>query len=182
LEWLERQEQAIQARGWTHWEIRLRLVECLARQKIGDTPGAQAAVQRALELGEPGGYVRLFVEEGEPLRSLLAALLKNMDKESPYWRRLLAAFPLGSRQAAPPPAPCQSLAEPLTAREIEVLRLISQGLSNQEIAGKLVVTLNTVKKHNYSIFQKLGVTNRAQAILAAQEMGLGKEESTKKLH
>ncbi len=162
----------MQARGWAHWEIQLRLVECLARDRLGDATGALAALRRALDLGEPGGYVRLFVEEGERLRGLLLSLQNENRGKWPYLRRLLAAFPQPTGQAEPALADATTLLEPLTAREIEVLRLIGQGLSNQEIADRLVVTLNTVKKHNYSIFQKLGVPNRAQAILAAREMGL----------
>ncbi len=162
----------MQDRDWIHWEIQLRLVECLARQKAGDLLGTQESLRRALDLGEPGGYVRLFVEEGEPLHLLLLTLENDRKKEWPYVRNLLAAFPQPSRRADQPTTPTINLPEPLTAREIEVLRLICQGLSNQEIADRLVVTLNTVKKHNYSIFQKLGVPNRAQAILAARQMGL----------
>jgi len=129
-------------------------------------------LRRALELAEPGSYVRLFVEEGEPLREMLAILENLAGREWPYLHELLAAFPNPPDRAAKQTEPCEGLVEPLTARELEVLRLISRGLSNQEIADQLVVTLNTIKKHNYSIFQKLGVTNRAQAILAARALGL----------
>jgi LuxR family maltose regulon positive regulatory protein len=172
LEWLGRQGQAMQTRGWAHWEIQLRVVECLARQKMGDQPGALYALQRALELGEPSGYVRLFLEEGEPLRELLLKLAREAGGINPYLHSLLATYPVPSERQAHSPTSREGLVEPLTNRELEVLRLISVGLSNQQIADRLVLTLNTVKKHNYSIFQKLGVSNRAQAILAMRKMGL----------
>ena len=178
LGWLERQGRAMDGRGWAHWGIQLRVVESLARQKTGDQPGALAALHSALELAKPGWYVRVFVEEGEPLRRMLAEMEPDAGDLAAYIRQLLAAFP------APAPATA-SLADQqgrikrpevdaLSEREREVLQLICQGFSNQAIAKKLFVTLNTVKKHNYSIFQKLGVTNRSQAILAAQEQGLVK--------
>jgi len=173
LKWLERQERAMQARGWAQWEIRLRLLECAARQSIGDGPGALAALRRTLKLAAPGGYVRLFVEEGEPLRRLLAGMENEAGWLNAYLRKLLAAFPDASGYKGQPASTGEKLIEPLTEREAAVLQLISQGLSNQEIAEKLVVTLNTVKKHNNSIFGKLGVTSRAQAIIRARQLGMG---------
>lgn len=172
LEWLERQEQAMQGRGWAHWEIQLRLIECLTRQIMGDKQGSLAALRHALELGEPGGYIRFFVDEGEPLRKLLVALENDAGWLSPYLGNLLAAFADTSGQPVHLPGSREGLIEPLTAREMDVLLLICQGFSNQAIAEKLVITLGTVKKHNYSIFGKLGVSTRAQATIRAKQLGL----------
>ena len=163
----------MQACGWVHWEIQLRVIECLTRRVLGERPGARTALRRALELAAPGGYVRTFVDEGEPLRKLLVELENDAGRLSPYLDKLLAAFADTSGQAIRPASTCQGLIEPLTVRELEVLLLICQGFSNQAIAEKLVVTLSTVKKHNYSIFGKLGVSNRAQAIVRARQLGLG---------
>jgi|SRR5579859_3924333 len=174
LAWLQRQERAMQALGWAHWEIQLRLTECLVRRQLGDRPGALAALGRSLELAAPGGYVRMFVDEGEPLRQFLTELGSELGSLSPYLDRLLTAFAESSGQTVHAPVPVEGLVEPLTAREMDVLQLICQGLSNQAIAEKLVVTISTVKKHNYSLFGKLGVSNRAQAIIRARQLGLSR--------
>ena len=172
LEWLERQERAMQGRGWDHWEIQLSLIECLTRQSMGDQMGALADLRHALELGASGGYIHFFVDEGEPLRRLLSELGNDAGWLSPYLGKLLAAFADTSGQPVHLPGSREGLIEPLTVREIDVLLLICQGFSNQAIAEKLVVTLSTVKKHNYSIFGKLGVSTRAQAIVRAKQLGL----------
>ena len=172
LEWLERQERAMQARGWAHWEIQLRLIECLTRQSMGDQQGALAALRYALELGAPGGYIHFFLDEGEPLRRLLSELGNEAGWLTPYLHKLAAAFAETSTPAVHFPGSLEALIEPLTAREMDVLLLICQGLSNQVIAEKLAVTLGTIKKHNYSIFGKLGVSTRSQAIVRAKQLGL----------
>jgi LuxR family maltose regulon positive regulatory protein len=172
LEWLERQEMAAQSHDWAHWEIQLRLIECMARRSIGDNPGALAALHHALELASPGGYILVFLEEGELLRKLLSCLSKEAGGLSLYLNKLQAAFTDRSDQLVHPSGSGEGLIEPLTGREMEVLLLICQGFSNQEIAEKLVITISTVKKHNYSIFGKLGITNRTQAVVRAKQIGL----------
>jgi LuxR family maltose regulon positive regulatory protein len=137
-----------------------------------------AALERALALGEPEGFVRSFVDEGEPMRAMLARIT---GERQPYARRLLAVFgpasPAVDALAAPvvvrPEQPAASaLLEPLRDRELEVLRLIAEGYSNQEIAGKLVVGVSTIKTHINHLFQKLGVASRTQAIARARALGL----------
>jgi LuxR family maltose regulon positive regulatory protein len=176
LGWLERQQRAMHARGWAHWEIRLAVLEALARRQRGDGPGARAALRRALELGAPGGYVRVFVDGGKPLRRLWAELDDRPTWLTPVLEPFRPVLQDGSvrRGAAPGPATAVAakMIEPLTSRECEVLLLLCQGLSNQGIAEKLVVTLSTVKKHNNSIFGKLGVASRAEAIVRARQLGL----------
>jgi len=164
----------MQALGWAHWEIQLSLTECLARQQFGDRPGALKALRRSLELAAPGGYIRIFVDEGEPLRQLLTELGSELGSLLPYLDQLLTAFADASGQTVHTYSSAEGLVEPLTAREMEALQLICQGLTNQAIAEKLVVTISTVKKHNYSLFGKLGVANRAQAIIRARQLGLSR--------
>jgi LuxR family maltose regulon positive regulatory protein len=155
------------------------LVLCaLAFQIQGDGDGALCALERALILGEPGGYVRTFLDEGEPIARLLSQILVARPKErqarsrgpSPnYVARLLAAF--GEEAELAPPA-MESLVEPLTGREMDVLRLVVGGLSNAEIAEELVIAVSTVKSHINHIYGKLGVENRTQAVIRAQELAL----------
>ena len=110
--------------------------------------------------------MRIFVDEGEPMRQLL----RKADA-SAYARRLLNAF---GEPAQLPSAPAQrsTLAEPLTAREIEVLRLIAAGMRNQEIADRLFVSLPTIKRHVANAYGKLGVSHRTEAVARANELNL----------
>jgi LuxR family maltose regulon positive regulatory protein len=135
---------------------------------------ALTALEQALELAKPGGYVRVFVDEGQPMQQLLAlAIQKGIHPE--YIRRLLAAYDHNSTrspsqeagQTHPP-----DLIEPLSGRELEVLRLIAAGLTNKEIAQRLYISLRTVKYHTTSILNKLNVNNRAHAAVRARELGL----------
>jgi LuxR family maltose regulon positive regulatory protein len=138
-------------------------------------------LDRCLSLAEPEGYVRLFLDEGEPARELFA-VYRRAGGVSPhlikYAQRVLAAWPealIGAPSGVAPGGTAirpEPLAEPLTERELEVLRLIARGASNQEIAERLVVTLNTVKKHTSNLFGKLGVASRTQAIVRARELRL----------
>ena len=145
----------------------------------GDERAGLAEVVRALELAEPEGFISVFIEEGRPIAEALGTLLKrNMlgTVRGEYVREILAAFPqtqavkpVAAREAA---APEESLIEPLTARELEVLQHIALGDSNQVIADKLVITLSAVKKHTGNIFRKLNVNSRTQAVLRARQLGL----------
>jgi LuxR family maltose regulon positive regulatory protein len=149
--------------------LALQAVAAWAQQGSGE---AMAALERALALGEPEGFVRSFVDEGEPMRAMLERV---PGERQAYARRLLAAFepaPAAHPAAQPAPAPGAPLLEPLRDRELEVLRLIAEGYSNQEISGKLVVGVSTVKTHINHLFQKLGVSSRTQAIARGRELGL----------
>ena len=151
---------------------------------MGNDQAALADITRALELGEPEGFIRVFVDEGAPVAGALEALLEQ-DRLVPvpaeYARKILDAFSELPQPGAAlvEQAPARSdelhriaLVEPLTARELEVLRLISEGCSNQEIAGRLVITVRTVKKHASNIYGKLNVGSRTQAVARARELGL----------
>ena len=127
----------------------------------------------ALALAEPGGFIRLFVDEGLPMAHLLskAAALSRMPE---YIGKLLAAFQAEAHKREDPASrpPARPLVEPLSPRELEVLQLMAQGRSNQEISERLFLALSTVKGHNRNIFDKLQVQRRTEAVARARELGL----------
>jgi LuxR family maltose regulon positive regulatory protein len=147
---------------------------------LGNIPQSLAEAARALELAKPEGYISLFLEEGQAVAELLRSLLKSGlpgNVSAGYVREILAAFPpeLQPAETAQRPAPKVddlALVEPLTARELEVLRLIAAGDSNHAIAEKLVITVSSVKKHAGNIYGKLSVSSRTQAIAQARLLGL----------
>jgi LuxR family maltose regulon positive regulatory protein len=142
---------------------------------------ARQQLVQVLAQAEPEGYVRLFVDAGLPVARLLYQAIEH-DLSPDYARRLLAAFPQSDwspqldrgTQPDRPVVPIEDevLIEPLSDRELEVLRLIDQGLSNSEIAAKLVLSTGTVKVHSHNIFSKLGVSSRTQAVNKARALGL----------
>jgi LuxR family maltose regulon positive regulatory protein len=141
---------------------------------------ALSVLERAVVLGEPQGYCRLFLDEGEPLLQLLSQLLVTGHRASNYIQALLAAGKFRGREQTallyrskePHSSPSLSLLDPLSERELEVLHLIANGDSNYEIAEQLVVAVSTVKRHVSNIFSKLAVTNRTQAVARAREFGM----------
>lgn len=153
--------------------IEISALKALALQALGDTSAALESLERSLTLAEPEGYVRTYLNEGPPMEALL---------RQAGARGILPAYVnrlLGERPASPAPhAHAELLADPLTPREIDVLRLIGQGLSNQEIAERLFIALNTVKRHTSSIYGKLGVGSRARAAARARALGLLPSDGT----
>jgi LuxR family maltose regulon positive regulatory protein len=127
-----------------------------------------AALRVALGLAEPEGYVRVFVAEGEPMRTRLK-LAAARGIAPTYTGRLLAAF---APSEGPATRARQPLVEPLTERELEVLRLLAGELSNAEIGRRLFVSLPTVKSHTRTIYGKLGVHSRAEAVARARALGI----------
>jgi DNA-binding CsgD family transcriptional regulator len=145
---------------------------------IGEDQVGLVDVSRAIELAEPEGFISIFLEEGQMIADALTTLLKSHMPGSvrpSYIQEILAAFPKSRvPSAAPSRVIDQDIApiEPLTARELEVLKLIAAGDSNQIIADKLVITLSAVKKHSGNIFRKLNASNRTQAVARARMLGL----------
>jgi LuxR family maltose regulon positive regulatory protein len=143
------------------------VIQALVYQEQGNMTAAISVLVQALALAEPEGYIRIFVDEGARLRALLLHCTVVGIMPS-YIRQLLAAMPVDD---AVRPQPGELL-ETLTSRELEVMRLIAAGLANREIADTLVISYATVKRHVNTIYSKLGVQNRAKAILKAQELHL----------
>jgi LuxR family transcriptional regulator, maltose regulon positive regulatory protein len=165
--------------------IEIRALQALALHATGDQQGALAALAEALALAAPEGWLRVVVDEGAPMATLLRKLAVAAAKgrspaaprpAGPYLDRLLHAFELAGLPVLPPPrrggvAP-GGLVLPLSGRELEVLQLLADGSSNRAIAEELVVTLDTVKSHVTHVLDKLGVANRTQAVTRARELGL----------
>jgi LuxR family maltose regulon positive regulatory protein len=145
-------------------------LQALAFQAAGDSARALPGLQESLALAEPEKYLRIYLDEGEPMRELLQAVIRA--PASPAHKacaqRILAAF-AGADQAGLPEARRAGLIEPLTGRELDVLRLLVEGLSNRQIAGTLVLSEGTVKFHVHNLLEKLGVRSRSEAIARARK-------------
>ena len=150
--------------------LEILVLRALALDAQGNRTDALSTLERALVLAEPEGYIRLFVDEGVPMQVLLRQLRPHVQGSvQGYVATLLSAF--GGHPASPAPGP-SSLAEPLTERERVVLRLLLEGASNREIARRLVLSINTVKRHIYNLCGKMGVQSRTQAIVKARALDL----------
>ena len=161
--------QAAGQRGQNRRLIEILGLKALAQEALGDEDAALATIGQALALAEPEEYVRMFVDAGEGMARLLAvAVARGIAVD--YGRRLLEAFP--GRGAGDGTLTTQPLLEPLSERELEVLQLIAEGLSNREIAARLVISLSTVKGHTANIYGKLGVHRRTLAVAKARELEL----------
>ena len=147
--------------------IEVLVLQALAHRARGDGPAAAGALNRAVTLAQPEGYVRIFAEEGPPMAALLKALTKR-EATRGYVRRLRAA---STRSQTHPPTP-QNLVEPLSERELDVLRLLGTDLDGPDIARQLFVSLNTMRTHTKNIYAKLGVTNRRAAVRRAHQLNL----------
>jgi LuxR family maltose regulon positive regulatory protein len=179
---LERLLQAAEAGRRMGSVIEILVAQALAFQAQGNVSRALASMERALVLAEPEGYVRIFVDEGEALRLLILDFRFSIEKQAPqdahplhgYVERLLAVFPQVCE--ANPKSKIQNLKsemiEPLSDRELEVLKLLRSELSGPEIAHELIVSLNTLRTHTKNIFNKLGVNNRRTAVRRAEELDL----------
>jgi LuxR family transcriptional regulator, maltose regulon positive regulatory protein len=168
LEFLDRLLTAAEAGERTGSILEILVVQAIALTAQGDVTRALVSLERAMILAEPEGYIRLFVGEGEPMRILLRHAVAG-GVCTAYAHRLLSHF---NTVDSPPPGLGVGLPEPLTAREIEVVRLIAAGLRNEEIASQLYVGLSTVKRHIANAYGKLHVTHRTEAIVRANELNL----------
>jgi len=185
---LEPYRRQVEEKGWQDERLRVMALEALALYAQRAKDQALQLLAAALALAEPGGFIRLFVDEGEPMRSAIFDFRLSIDKQPrsqdrnllPYVDRLLAAFqnvpedeePLCTTKLSSSVVRPSSLVEPLSQREVEILKLIAQGLANREIGERLFLALDTVKGHNRRIFDKLQVQSRTEAIARARELGL----------
>jgi len=167
-EMLERMLEAAETQNRHGSVLEILLTLFLSCQAQGDQQQAKIMLNQALVVAEPEGYTRIFVDEGEPLRLPLETLAKDRNHpQRKYLFRLLSAFSISKTN------PQQTaLIEHLTGRELEILRLVAQGLSNSEISQRLFLSVSTIKGHNLRIFDKLQVQNRTEAVASARDLGL----------
>ena len=164
---LQRLLLAAEEGGRTGRVIEIVMLQALAHQAQGDMPAALASLERAVTLAEPEGYVRIFADEGTPLVPLLRAVAKQGTRQN-YARRLLAT--VGRTETGSPTT--LALIDPLSERELDVLRLLGTELDGPAIARELMVSLNTMRTHTKNIYAKLAVTNRRAAVRRAAELDL----------
>ena len=186
---LEPLREQMEAKGWADERLKVKVLPAVAYHAHGERDKAVQILGDALALAQPGGFIRIFVDEGEPMRLLIFDFRHVLSEAEGLWiekqargqdhelmgyvDKLLAAF------AGPAIAPQSkvsdqksTMAVPLSERELEILRLIARGLSNQAISERLFLALSTVKGHNRNIFDKLQVQSRTEAVARAREMGL----------
>jgi LuxR family maltose regulon positive regulatory protein len=179
LRLLERLLKAAEAGGRTGSAIEILVLQALAHEARGDLPSALVSLERAMSLAEPQGYVRMFVDPGLPMATLLQEAAEQGFAPS-YVGRLRAAFGktttsravATSRERAGARRDTLPLIEPLSERELEVLKMLGTELSGPEIARELVISLNTMRTHTKNIYGKLGVHSRRAAVRRAEELGL----------
>jgi LuxR family maltose regulon positive regulatory protein len=164
--------QAAEESGGLGWSVEIGILSALVQEARGNRAAALADLERALVQAEPEGHAQVFVDEGEPMAVLLRRAASHGIARA-YVPRLLDALARTDTRHQPtsmlgaPP-----LVEPLTEREMEVLRLMAAGLSNREIADELVLAMGTVKAHLHNVYGKLGVRGRTQAAARAWELHL----------
>jgi LuxR family maltose regulon positive regulatory protein len=169
---LDSLRQQVEAKDWKDETLKVLALQAVALHAHGETDQAVQLLGEALALAEPGGFMRTFVDEGSPMAQLLyEAAARGIMPD--YTAKLLAAFEDATKdEGRTTELSPSSLVEPLSERELEVLQLIAQGLSNREISERLFLALDTVKGHNRRIYAKLGVKNRTQAINKARALNI----------
>lgn len=170
---LEAYRKQVEAKGWEDERLKVMLLSAVAHHALDEKDEALQLLGNALTLAEQGGFIRIFIDEGAPMYQLLSeAAAQGMVPG--YTSKLLAAFEAATQKikdkSSLPSA--QPLIESLSQRELEVLQLIAQGLSNHEISDRLFLALDTVKGHNRRIYDKLQVQRRTEAVARARELGL----------
>jgi LuxR family maltose regulon positive regulatory protein len=170
---LERLLKAGEEGGRKGSVIEILVLQAMAYHAQGDLPAALLPLQNALALAEPEGYARIFLDEGPSMLQLLRET--SARKIMPdYTGKLLSAFEAEKRKSKDKPdlPLTQPLIDQLSQRELEILQLLANGLSNREIGERLFLALDTVKEHNRKIFDKLQVQSRTEAVARARELGL----------
>lgn len=159
--------QQMEEKGWTDEILRAVVLQAAALYQSGAEEDALEALAKALEMAESGRFIRLFVDEGAFMRDLLLRCLSDSERHpaalADYARIIVEAFPKAAGEKTD---------ELLTAREMEILRLVAEGLTNREIGEKLYLAVDTVKGHNRRIFRRLQVQRRTEAVARARELGM----------
>lgn len=179
LSLLESFRKQMEAKNWQDERLKTIALQAVALHLYGKKKKALEHLEEAMALAEPNGFIRLFLDEGAPMAELLStATFQGIHRD--YVTRLLIAFesettekqPQASIPGSRPSLSESPLVEPLSPRELEILRLLAKGLSNQQICQHLYLALDTVKGHNRKIFDKLNVKSRSEAVARARELGL----------
>jgi LuxR family maltose regulon positive regulatory protein len=173
-ELLQRLLKVAEMGGRTSRTIEILILQALTKHSKGDIDQAVSTLEKALTLAEPEGFIRAFIDEGLPMARLLYEA-STREIAPDYIRQLLAVFPVTKPQKTElqkKRSPVSELVEPLSEREIEVLELIAEGLTNQEIASQLYLAPSTVKVHTRNIYGKLGVHHRTDAVAKARAFGI----------
>lgn len=164
--------EQVEAEGWEEERLAVLILQAVALQAHNETEGAVQLLKEALINSEPEAFIRMYIDEGDLLRQILSELRAQGFKPD-YTGKLLEIFSAEEQKNRERrPARDQGLIEPLSERELEILRLVARGLSNQEICQQLFLALPTVKGHNSNIFGKLQVQRRTEAVARARELGL----------
>jgi len=173
LDVLEAYYRQVEAKNWLDERLKVRVLQSIALRAHGEKDKAVKLLDEALAMAEPGGFIRLFVDEGAAMAQLLHEAASH-GVMTGYISKLLSAFNAEQRKSEGKPAlpAAQPMIEPLSQRELKILQLIAQGLSNREIGERLFLALSTVKGYNQKIYDKLQVQSRTEAIARAHELGL----------
>jgi LuxR family maltose regulon positive regulatory protein len=168
---LSRLQSTMESTGRQGSLVEVLVLRAIALDMQGDTPSALAELEQAVSLARPEGYMRVFLDEGKSIETLLkVAITQWQDGDLlAYARKVLAAF---AAEGGPPAAAQAPEPAILSERELEVLQLIAAGCSNKEIADELVIAIGTAKRHTANIFDKLDVRNRTEAVAQARQLGL----------
>jgi LuxR family maltose regulon positive regulatory protein len=166
LKLLERLYEAAEKAGWTNHVIQVLLLRGQLRYLLGERADGLADVSTALRLAQPGGYIRTFLDHGNLMEDMLRSI-RAAGETANYRQNLLSAFNKTGQLKSE-----SQLIEPLTRRELEVLRLLNTHLSTPEIAQELYISVNTVRSHIKNIYGKLNVNRRIAAVQRSEELGL----------
>lgn len=170
---LEPMRQQAEAKAWVDQRLQVMALQALAYDAADQSETSLQVLAEALALAAPGGLIRLFVDEGAPM----AALLREAVKEGvapTFAQQVLTAF---GETAVTPPQTIQPLPDPLSDRELEVLKLLTTELTGPEIARELMISINTMRTHTKNIYSKLGVNSRRTAVRRAEELNLFSREN-----
>jgi LuxR family maltose regulon positive regulatory protein len=169
LRLLAQLENSSRSAGRVNSLVEVLILKSSIRFSQGKIPAAMDCLDECLSKAEAGGYMRIFLDTGEPARALLSAYLQ---KANPTYKSYALKILQGFGGLPRTRDPRQELSEPLTSREIEVLRLLAEGCSNRQMAEKLVLAEGTVKFHVHHLLGKLNVESRTQALARAKDLGL----------
>jgi len=166
--WLARLQSFLEPNSICRPLITVRILSALLAERTGDPAAVRAELEAALRLAAPEEYIRVFLDED----ARVLELLPRVRNAAPEFVDRVLDFRDATTPPRPAPAAAEILPEPLSEREIEILRLLAKGLSNAQIAQRLVIALATVKRHVQNIYGKLGVNSRTQAVAEGRRRGL----------